>query len=201
MKLYAKPTNFTSGRVRSKAVGFSHGAFVFRAKLPRGNHLLPTISLLPAYQDHDNCKYEEIDIVQARGQKTSNLIFSAQYGRRWNIVAVKKKERAFPGVDFSEDFHEFAVVWKPLRIDWYVDDTLVYTASTHFYSDWRLPDDSNLPCSKNKGLFKQTFQLNLGLSIGGSMFPEKQYGVLALDESKDWPKPTFEIDWVKVFQY
>lgn len=208
MRLFPLSKNFTSGRLTTKyGTGFSHGSsFVISARLPKGKALTPSIWLRPGYTDHDNCKYEEIEIMSARGEKSSNLIFSASFGRYWNAVVSKRIEKHFRGVNFSQDFHEFALVWKlqPPRIDWYLDGIQIFSVgtSTHFYSDWILSDETNVPCSVDKSLFKQPLQLTLSLGVGGNREGGNSYenNPLSLDEAMAWEKPTFEIDWVQVYQ-
>ncbi|CAL8148435.1 unnamed protein product [Orchesella dallaii] len=201
-ELWAKSKNFTSGKVRmTNDLGYRYGTFVIRARLSKGNHLLPSIYLLPAYQDHDNCKYEEVDIAQGRGQRTSTVIVGAYYGRQWNHTSSRKTEKAIRNTDFSAEFHEFALVWKQYRMEWFVDGRLIYTVPMYYYSDWLLEDESNLPCNMNKKLFQQELQLNFGLSVGGTMFPEAAYGDLTLENAKNWTKPSLEIDWVKIYDH
>ncbi|XP_021948628.1 glucan endo-1,3-beta-glucosidase A1 [Folsomia candida] len=200
-RLFSRQKNFTSARLTTTGRGFTYGTFVVSARLPKGKSLFPSIWLVPAYKDHDNCKYEEIEIVQGRGEKTSNLIFSASFGKHWNSVVTKRVEKAFPGIDFSESFHEVAFSWKPKRMEWYVDGISVFTASTHFYSDWILSDETNVPCSRDKSLFKQPFQLTMSMSVGGAAeLLHSQDTPLTPDEAMRWEKPIFEIDWVKVYQ-
>lgn len=57
-ELWANPKNYTSGRVKMvNDLGFKYGTFVVRARLAKGSHLLSSIYLQPAYQDHDNCEF------------------------------------------------------------------------------------------------------------------------------------------------
>lgn len=181
-------------------LGYKHGSYVIRARLAKGTHLLSSIYLLPAYQDHDNCKYEEIDIALGRGQRTSTVRVGAAFGRKWNHVSAKMTEKVLRNKDLSKDFHEFALVWKKYRMEWYVDGIIVNSVPMYYYSDWLLPDESNLPCNGNKKLFQQQLQLNFGLSVGGNLFPEESYGKLSYELAQNWSKPTMEIDWIKIYQ-
>jgi beta-glucanase (GH16 family) len=109
---------YTSGKIIQSGFGFSYGTYVIRARLPKGKHLLPSIYLQPMGQRHDTCKYEEIDILQARGQRSSTVLVGAHYGRSYLAVASKTMEKVFRNKDFSTDFHEFAVKWMPTRMEW-----------------------------------------------------------------------------------
>lgn len=179
---------------------YKYGTYVIRTRLAKGTHLLSSIYLLPAYQDHDNCKYEEIDISQARGQRTASLMLGAYYGRQWNHAYVQMTEKVLRNADFSDDFHEFALVWKKYRLEWFLDGKMIHTLPMYYHSDWLLEDESNLPCNMNKSLFQQELQLNINLAVGGSMFPEEVYGKLTYDKARNWTKPYMEIDWIKIYQ-
>lgn len=119
---------YTSGRIRQKGVGFAYGAFVSRARFSRGDHLWPAIWLMP--MNNDLCRYEEIDIAEYRGQlsETSNVDMTGHWGRTYNVITSNGKLSATP-FDLSEDYHEFAVLWLPSRIEWYVDKVKYYEAS------------------------------------------------------------------------
>ena len=183
---------------------FSYGTFIVRARLARGKHLLPTIALTPAYPDPKFCKYEEINLVEGT-DTDSSVVFSAEFGREWDSVMRHEKIRFVPGGQFSKKFHEFAVMWRPQKIEWFVDDLLVYSLPTTHYSDWILPDESNVPCSQNKKLFQQYMRLTINLPIGGPKVPFPHIydanSSVTMDSPKEWPKSSMEIDWVKVYQY
>jgi len=110
---------YTTGRVRGSGFGFTYGTYVIRAKLPRGKHLFPSFYLLPLNQHLDKCKYEEIDVMEFHGARTSTLYFSAKYGRQFDRVYTRSISKVFGSdVDFSKDFHTFAIKWLPTRIEW-----------------------------------------------------------------------------------
>jgi len=109
---------YTSGKIIQSGFGFSYGTYVVRARLPKGKHLLPAIYLLPMNQRHNTCKYEEIDILMGRGQRTSTVVLGAHFGRNYASVASRTLEKVFRNTDFSADFHEFAVKWSPTRMEW-----------------------------------------------------------------------------------
>ncbi|CAG7734524.1 unnamed protein product [Allacma fusca] len=196
---------FTTGAIRTYGTsGFSYGTFVIRAQLPKGKHLLPSIWLVPVNQHNDVCRYEEIDILESRGQRPSTLIYSAMYGRSYTKSSVRKYEKVFRGIDFSEGFHEFALRWTPTRLQWFMDGRKVYEMTTHFKSDWEHSVESYQPCSLTRNsvqpMFGQESHLVISLGVGGVSFPPEQYGVLRRDEALKWPKPTLEIDYVRVYQ-
>lgn len=139
-------------------------------------------------------------MAQVRGQRTATVILGALFGRQWNRASVRRIEKVVRYKDYSKEFHEFAVVWKKYRMEWFVDGQMIHSLPMFYYSDWLLPDESNLPCNANKKLFQQELQFNFGLSVGGTMFPEVAWGDLTHEAARNWTKPTLEIDWVKIYQ-
>jgi len=99
--------DYTSGRIRQKNGGFVYGAYVVRAKLARGDHLWPALWLMP---HNTQCRYEEIDIAEYRGQarEAKNVEMAAHWGRSWDALVSKGVKVATP-FDLSAGFHEFAV--------------------------------------------------------------------------------------------
>lgn len=116
---YDNKVFYTTGRVRGYGFGFTYGTYVIRARLPRGKLLFPSFYLMPLNQHLDKCKYEEIDILEYHGLRTSTLHFSAKYGREFDNVYMRSVSKVFgSNTDFSRDFHTFAIKWLPTRIEW-----------------------------------------------------------------------------------
>jgi len=182
---------YTSGRVRQKGSGFAYGAYVTRARLARGDHLWPAIWLLPI---DNNCRYEEIDIAEYRGQagEATNLEMAGHWGRSWDALT-SKGQKTITTMDLSADFHEFALLWLPSKLEWYIDDVKYYEASlTDGYFDG---DSSKWPCQGEPTPFIQPSNFIYNVAVGGGFFenfPPMNPG--------SWSKPTMEIDWVRVYQ-
>lgn len=81
----------------------------------------------------------------------------------------------------------------------YVDGKKMFEVPTHFMSDWTTRTGDNVPECGNGKPFTERSMLVLSLSVGGYMFPETKYGKLSLEEAETWEKPTFEVDWVRVY--
>jgi len=195
-------TIYTSAKIRTHGNGFRYGTYVIRARMPKGKHLIPSFWLQPIRQDQDTCSYEEMNVAEYRGQRTSTVIFSGAYGRSYDSSFGRTYERVFPGVDFSEDFHEFAMRWTPTRLQWFVDGKKTYEMTTHFRTDWTSGEKAKQPCSirTDQALFSQESHFLISLGIGGKMFPSSKYGKLTRMEALKWPKPTLEIDSVYIYQ-
>jgi len=187
---------YTSGRIRQKG-GFTYGAYVASIKLPYGKHLWPAFWMLQT-DEGNGCLHEEIDIVEYRGQEEKRIEYTAYVGRNWSHHKMLSDDTTF-NVDFSKQFHEFALLWTPEKLQWYVDGNVKYELNT----DWEtwtngVPNDQR-PCRKQE-LFADPFQIILNMAVGGSFFPEDKYPKLTDGDARAWPKPTMEVDWVRIYQ-
>ena len=180
--------NFTSGRFRQTGDGLIYGYFVVRARLPKGNHLWPALWLLTRL---DNC-YQEIDIMEAKGNYPLRMVFTAHYGYNFTNL-VRHGSANNTGIDFSLNFHEFGILWTPERLSWYIDHTLYYSVSLD-RNTWSSPNKK--PCEQ--GPFTQKMNFIFNMAVGGTFFNQKPF---TPEEAKQWTKPTLEIDWVRVYQY
>jgi len=183
--------DYTSGRIRQKGSGFKYGAYVIRARMPRGDHLWAALWTLPI---NNQCRYEEIDIAEYRGQQNevNNVEMAAHWGRGWDALTSKGK-KVLTSTDLSADFHEYAVLWLPTKLEYYIDRILRYTIRLndgHFTKD-----SSKRPCRGSNQPFDEPTNFIFNLAVGGPFFQ----GWPPMN-SKTWTKPTFEIDWVRVYQ-
>ncbi|CAG7837147.1 unnamed protein product [Allacma fusca] len=183
--------DYTSGRIRQKGPGFAYGAYVARMKLPKGKHLWPAFWMLKA----TGCKFEEIDIMEYRGQEVSNVELSAHYGRSWDALVSKGYLRTVNGVDLSADFHEYAVLWLEKKLEWYVDNVKL-SELTLEPNEWR--NGQNTPCGDNIQPFAELNNFVFNMAVGGAFFDN--HGDLTVPEARQWPKNTFEIDYVRIYQ-
>lgn len=183
--------DYTSGRVRQKGAGFAYGAYVTRARLPKGKHMWPAFWLFNATSD---CKYEEIDILEYRGQEASVVHHAAHWGRNWSHIVSKDAAPNLP-FDMSEGFHEYALLWRRQSLEFYVDD-IKYTTMSLDPDEWR--KGYNDPCGSEILPFTERSNFIINTAVGGNFFID--YPPLTLEEAQEWPKATFEIDWVRVYQ-
>lgn len=183
--------DYTSGRIRQKGAGYARGAFVSRAKLARGDHLWPAIWL---QYSNSSCRYEEIDIMEYRGQskEARNSVMSAHWGRdHTNLTSVGVKKET--PVDLSLDYHEYAILWTPEKIEWYIDDLKYHDVS--LTDGAFIGDPDKLPCLGEPVPFTERAKLIINMAVGGSFF--SQYPPI---DPSTWRKPTMEVDWIRVYQ-
>ena len=137
--------------------------------------------------------------MEARGQRTDQILGTIHYGGSIpNNIHSGSNEKTFP-IDFSADFHEFAVEWNTEKIMWFVDGGLFHTENIN-RNMWS--GKGNNPYNHNGAPFDKPFHFILNLAVGGAFFPESVYGPqVTVEEARRWPKPTMEIDYVRVKQW
>jgi len=185
--------SYTSGRIRHKGSLFAYGAFVIRAKLARGDHLWPAIWTLVI---NGECRYEEIDIMEYRGQASQSKVFevAGHWGRRYDAVT-SKGILAKTNVDLSIAFHEYAILWTPGKIEWFFDKTKLCEVSlTH---GTFTKDKKKLPCAGADKPFDKNAKIILNMAVGGLFFDHLSLPPM---NSSTWTKPSMEVDWVRIYQ-
>jgi len=190
--------NYTSSRLHLMRDGWTYGKFEARAKLPKGTHLWPAIWLLPQNNVFGGWAASgEIDIMEYRGDRTNQIQGTIHYGGYWpHNTWHGSGERNF-SVDFSADFHVFTFEWDTDEMRWYLDGEEYHnqTLKKSFHSG-----SSPNPYTKDGEPFTKNFQWILNMAIGGAFFPTSTYGKLQVADALKWPKPTMEVDYVRVYQ-
>ncbi len=182
---------FTSGRMTSWS-NFLYGKFEMRARLPKGKHLWPAFWMMPSASEYGEWpRSGEIDIMEYRGQRPTNTLGTIHFGgSRETHGQVGSPETTFP-VDFSQDFHVFGLDWSPTKIMWMVDDQVYHEESLEknfqnsFYWQQGQP-------------FDKSFNFIINLAVGGMFFGDEPFDPI---EADSWPKPTFEIDWIRKWEW
>jgi beta-glucanase (GH16 family) len=141
--------HYTSGRVdTSGRFAPVYGRFEVRAKLPGGKGLWPAHWLYPQNRDWRmeqlmadavaNGKerlipearpwYSEIDIMEFLGHQTNIIYGTLHYysfdGQKKTSSGTWKSD-----LDYSKDFHVYALEWEPNVMRWFVDEHLIHTAT------------------------------------------------------------------------
>lgn len=173
-----KTFNYTSGMVTTgrktsdqslpPRLAYQYGFVEIRVRVPTGQGLWPAFWLLP--QTH--ISRPEIDVMEILGHASDiahmNFHFVDADGNRQSAGS------SWTGPDFSEDWHIFALGWRPDALIWYVDKKEV----------WRYEDASNIP--------SEPMYLLMNLAVGGD-WPG------APDESTLFPSH-YDIDYVRVWK-
>ena len=178
---------YTSGKVNSQnKQDFMYGKVVARAKVPEGQGLWPAIWMMPTdeslYGQWPKCG--EIDIMEVLGSQPdiayATIHYGEPHGEQQGMLKLTEGT-------YASDFHEFSVEWEPGEIRFYIDDNLVNTVNDWFTAE---PDQDEKPYPAP---FNQSFFVQINLAVGGS-WPGNP------DETTDFSKAEFEIDYVRVYQ-
>ena len=109
---------YLSGVITSNdAFKFTYGYVEARAKVPYGKGLWPAFWLLNAYYVDDE---PEIDIMEFIGDDQDVVYHTYHY---YDSDDVLRSTESAPtvGIDYTADFHTYAVEWKPGTLVFYVD--------------------------------------------------------------------------------
>lgn len=178
---------YTSGKVTSQnKKDFTYGKVVARAKVPEGQGLWPAIWMMPKdegfYGQWPKCG--EIDIMEVLCSNTKTAYGTIHYGEPH---AEQQGIYNLESGSFSEDFHEFSVEWEPGEMRFYIDGNLYHTVNDWFTAV-KDEEEKAYPAP-----FNQPFFVQMNLAVGGT-WPGNP------DETTDFDKAEFEIDYVRVYQ-
>lgn len=140
---------FTSGRLDTEGKFEPvYGRFEIRAKLPDGQGIWPAYWLYPGDRDwimekimedavaegkerlipEERPWYSEIDIMEFLGHEPNVIYGTIHYcsydGTRRSGSGTWRSQ-----VDYTRDFHVYALEWEPDSIRWYVDGNLLYATT------------------------------------------------------------------------
>ena len=109
---------YLSGVITSyDAFKFTYGYVETRAKVPYGKGFWPAFWLLNAYYVDDK---PEIDIMEFIGDD-QDVVYHTYHYYDSNDELRSTKSAPTPGIDYTSDFHTYAVEWKPGTLVFYVD--------------------------------------------------------------------------------
>jgi beta-glucanase (GH16 family) len=169
---------YTSTRITTKSKKeFKYGRFEARAKLPTGYGIWPAFWMLGSNISEVGWpKSGEIDILEYIGREP-HMVFSTLHTQDSHGNSINTKKTKFP--DIEKGFHIFALDWSEDKMDFFVDDILVYTFN---------------PINKDENTwpFNQPFYFIINMAIGGN------FGGPKVDDAI-FPQE-FIVDYVRVYQ-
>lgn len=179
--------DYTSARLvtRGKA-GWLYGRIEVKAKIPSGRGTWPAIWMLPVenlYGQWPNSG--EIDIMEHVGFDPG-LVHASIHTGKYNHIKGTQRTATTRVDDYDEEFHVYAVEWRPGRMDFFVDENKYMTTSFNSQMD---AYDGVMAWP-----FDRKFYLILNIAVGGNWG-----GAKGIDDSI-FPK-TMEIDYVRVYDY
>jgi len=186
------PMHYTSGRIDTRGkFAPTYGRFEIRAKLPSGKGLWPAHWLYPQNRDwpmeylmsqavaagnerlipEARPWYTEVDIMEFLGHEP-NVVYGT-----FHFYSFEGQKRTSSGtvrgdIDFSEDFHVYALEWEPDSLRWFLDGVQFHATAT--------------------GVPHAPHYLILNTAVGGSWPGDP-------DSSTVFPQ-FHDIDYVRVFQ-
>ncbi|MBN2279836.1 MAG: glycoside hydrolase family 16 protein [Candidatus Marinimicrobia bacterium] len=174
-------SEFTSARINSK-IGWKYNRIDVKAKLPRGVGTWPAIWMLPDVWNYGNGSWPdngEIDIMEHVGYDPGN-IHASIHTHAYNHKNGTQKTGSKFVADAMGAFHVYSVRWYTDRLDFYIDEEMIFQYDK-VDDDWQ------------KWPFDKEFHLLLNLAIGGGWG-----GAKGIDKTIFPVK--FEIDYVRVFE-
>lgn len=178
----ARTSEYTSGKVESLSKAeFQYGRIEARIRMPRGEGTWPAFWMLGSNLFDPGVgwpKSGEIDIMEhANVQDTYT---AAIHTEAYNHTIGTQKVGGIPISTYDTQFHVYGVEWTADKLEFYLDDTVFFTARK-----------SELGDSQAQWPFDQPFWLILNLAVGGPYGGDPSNG--------DYPY-TMEVDWVRVYQ-
>jgi beta-glucanase (GH16 family) len=172
---------YTSTRLKTKGL-FAHkyGRFEARIKIPRGQGLWPAFWMLG--DDIDSIGWPgsgEIDIMENIGREPA-IAHGTLHGPGYSGASGIGRADTLSHGAYADDFHVFAVSWRPNEIRWFVDGR-----------EYHRMTPANLPAG-TKWVFDHPFFLLLNVAVGGG-WPHDP------DASTTFPQRMI-VDYVRVYR-
>jgi beta-glucanase (GH16 family) len=156
---------------------FQYGRMEARAKLPIGHGIWPAFWMLGQNISQVGWpKCGEIDILEYIGREPQ-MVFTTLHTQASHGNTINTKKTKIPEIE--EGFHVFALDWSKDKMDFFVDDVLVYTFQPEIKNEDTWP-------------FNNPFYFIVDVAIGGN------FGGPAVDDTI-FPQD-FIIDYIRVYQ-
>lgn len=111
-KVESETFDFSSAQIASKTE-FGYGKYEVRCKIPKGQGFWPAFWLYGVTGNNAS----EIDIFEFWDDNTCNHNMNVHFNNKMCLTD-------YNGIDFSQDFHVFTLIWDNYKIEWYVDGIL-----------------------------------------------------------------------------
>ena len=178
--------SYTSGRITTQNKhDYTYGLFEARVKVPAGKGYLPAFWMMPTdenlYGQWPRCG--EIDIAEVMGHETNKAYNTIHYG---NPHKENQGTRVLEEGSFSDEYHTFALEWKPGELIWYIDGVENFRTSD-WYSTTEGQGTVTYPAP-----FDQPFYVILNLAVGGSW--------VGYPDDATFESQNYSVDYVKIWQ-
>ena len=179
------PYKYKSARIYTQGkISFKYGRMEARMKLPAGVGTWPAFWMLGTdigSNTWPDCG--EIDIMEARGS-LPNTTFGTIHGPGYSGGGGISNGLTLQ-TPLTEDYHVYAINWKPDSIEWYIDDQLYHSITKDQVAyDW---------------VFNKRFFLILNLAMGGLFTGEIDPSIQETKMYIDWIRYSKFDGWGKVY--
>ena len=179
LECYYGPCRYTSARLKTeRKLEFTYGRVEARMQLPAGQGIWPALWLLGDPSAGGWPQSGEIDIMENIGREPST-VHGTVHGPGYSGANGIGAPFELAGANFADDFHTFALEWRPNELQWFVDDQLFTTLT---------PD--MIPAG-SEWVFDHPYFLLLNLAVGGS-WPGNP------DATTSFPQ-TLKVDYLRVY--
>ncbi|MFK8083851.1 MAG: family 16 glycosylhydrolase [Granulosicoccus sp.] len=176
-----------------------YGYFEARIKIPDEVGTFPAFWLYHERPKGENTQRTEIDIMENLGHAPHYIYNTFHYyknvTKRYNGDHKQLKPRPsgqiHTGIDYSDDFHVYAVEWKKGKITWFIDGEQVSELNENEANHEELMLILNLAMGGNWAN---------GRVEGGGMGRSSDDRFPNREDLRNFNKPSLEIDWVRVFK-
>ena len=158
---------------------WKHGRFEARLQVPSGRGTWPAFWMMPSDSSPGWPECGEIDVMEHVGYD-SNRVHATTHSLKYNWKATEQRTGTSLVPGATTGMHDYAIEWRPDRIDAYVDGKRYFTSLDEGTGEDAWP-------------FTKDFYLILNLAIGGDWG-----GAMGVDPDV-WPQE-YVIEYVRVYQ-
>ena len=196
----ATQQTFLSGAISThEKFARKYGYFEASIKIPSHEGTFPAFWLFHEARSWEGTQRTEIDIMENLGHAPHYIYNSFHffknvtetYSGDANFIKPKPSGQIFTGVDYSEDFHVYAVEWEPGKITWFIDGEQVSELEHSEVNYEELYLMINLALGGN--------WTNFPTNAGGLGRPSGQHFPTSQDVN-EFQNPALEIDYVRVYE-
>ena len=200
MKEISVQQDFLSGAIAThNKFSQKYGYFEARIKIPNHVGTFPAFWLFHENSVAEGTQKTEIDIMENLGHAPWYVYnsfhyykdVSPSYAGSYNTIKPNPDGQIYTGIDYSQDYHVYAVEWQPGKITWLIDGSQVSEITSNEANFEELYVKLNLAMGGN--------WTNFPGYLGGLGRSEGQY-FPTQDDLNNFNNPALEIDYVRVYK-
>ena len=189
--LNSRKLNFTSGQLISRT-SWLYGMFEIRARMPKGKHLWPLVTLVPVENIYGNPSLSgKIIFLAMSGQDTKNFVSMVRYGPSELDIGSEYAEKTVSDPDLSSEFHVYSLEWTKSSMVFSFDREKYLTFNM---SEPLVTQQGTKPYNRSGMPFDRRFRLVLSVPV------DVHSDSLSVEEAKLWERPVMQVDWIRIFR-